>query len=387
MNYENDSRVVMTLDGGGTNFHFSATRGNRPVNGDFILPSNAANLDRCLATIVEGFTRIKSEVPTPPVAISFAFPGPADYPSGIIGDLPNLPGFRGGVALGPMLEDKFGIPVFINNDGDLFTYGEAIAGLLPHVNGLLEKAGSPKRFNNLFGVTLGTGFGGGIVHNGELFTGDNSIAGEVWLLRNKHLPQANAEEGASIRGVRRMFARAAGLTGEITLDPKAIFEIGQGTRPGNKAAAIEAFSHLGEIVGDAMAQALTLIDGLAVIGGGVSGAWPLFLPSLVNELNSTYYIGHMGNKTRRLTSVAFNLEDSKQLEEFLAGETREINVPGSERKVKYDPLQRTGIGITRLGTSQAVAIGAYAFALRRLDQQNHGVDQISLQPHRTLGVT
>ena len=36
-----------------------------------------------------------------PVAISFAFPGPADYEHGVIGDLPNFPAFCGGVALGP----------------------------------------------------------------------------------------------------------------------------------------------------------------------------------------------------------------------------------------------------------------------------------------------
>ena len=53
----------------------------------------------------------------PPVAISFAFPGPADYKRGIIGDLGNLPSLRGGIALGPMLEAEFGIPVFINNGG------------------------------------------------------------------------------------------------------------------------------------------------------------------------------------------------------------------------------------------------------------------------------
>ena len=35
--------------------------------------------------------------------------------------------------------------------------------------------------------------------------------------------------------------------------------------------------------------------------------------------------------------------------------------------MKYDPLQRVGVGISRLGTSEAVAIGAYAFALRKLD--------------------
>ena len=113
------------------------------------------------------------------MAISFAFPGPADYPAGIIGDLPNLPAFRGGVALGPMLEAKFGLPVFINNDGDLFAYGEATAGFLPWVNDQLAQAGSPRRFENLVGVTLGTGFGGGIVRRGELLTGDNSMAAEI----------------------------------------------------------------------------------------------------------------------------------------------------------------------------------------------------------------
>ena len=67
-----------------------------------------------------------------PVAISFAFPGPADYPNGIIGGyLPNFPSFREGVALGPFLEYKFGIPVFINNDGDLFAYGEGWAAHCP----------------------------------------------------------------------------------------------------------------------------------------------------------------------------------------------------------------------------------------------------------------
>lgn len=365
MNSGNDKRIVMTLDAGGTNFRFSAIRGNKPVTETVAMPSNGDNLDRCLANIVEGFTRVKKQCPTPPVAISFAFPGPADYPNGIIGDLGNLPGFRGGVALGPMLEEKFGIPVFINNDGDLFVYGEAIGGFLPYVNGLLEKAGSPKRYQNLFGVTLGTGFGGGIVRDGELFIGDNSMAGEVWLLRNKLNPQMNAEEGASIRAVGRVYAEKAGIPFDQAPEPKVIFDIGQGKQSGNKAAATEAFRRLGEVVGDAMGNALTLIDGLAVVGGGVSGAWPLFLPALVEELNSNY-TGPKGNQFRRLASAAFNLEDAAQLEKFLKGETREITVPGGKRKVKYDPLQRIGVGMSRLGTSEAVSIGAYAFALRKL---------------------
>lgn len=366
MSSNNDSRIVMTLDAGGTNFRFSAMRGNQAVTETVSMPSNGDDLGKCLTNIVEGFTRVKAKCPAPPAAISFAFPGPADYPAGIIGDLGNLPGFRGGIALGPMLADKFGIPTFINNDGDLFVYGEAIAGFLPHVNGLLEKAGSPKRYNNLFGVTMGTGFGGGIVRNGELFIGDNSMAGEVWLLRNKLNPTMNAEEGSCIRAVRRAYAEATGIPFEQSPDPKEIEAIAFGKTPGNRAAAVEAYRRMGEAAGDAMGNALTLIDGLAVIGGGVSKGFPLFLPALVAELNSNY-TGPKGNHFRRLASVAFNLEDPAQLEKFLKGETKEITVPGGTRKIKYDPLQRLGVGMSRLGTSEAVAIGACAFALRKLD--------------------
>ena len=367
MSLESDSRIVMTLDAGGTNFRFAAARGGKPVTETIALPSRGDHLEDCLANLIEGFTRVKALCPEPPVAISFAFPGPADYPAGIIGDLPNLPAFRGGIAIGPMLEEKFGIPVFINNDGDLFVYGEAISGFLPYVNGLLEKAGSPKRFRTLFGITLGTGFGGGIVRDGKLFTGDNSMAGEVWLLRNKLQPTMNAEEGACIRAVRRVYAERTGTPLAQVPEPKELFEIGNGTRPGDQAAAQAGFNHLGEVAGDAMGNALTLIDGLAVIGGGVSGAWPLFLPRLVAELNSNFTAPD-GSLFRRLSSAAFNLEDPAQLEVFLKGETRTIKVPGSDRTVAYDPLQRVGVGMSRLGTSEAVALGAYAFAISQLGE-------------------
>src|ERR1017187_4162492 len=92
-----DQRVVMTLDAGGTNFRFSAIRGSKAVVETVVMPSCPNNLYDCLLRLVEGFRRVKTECPEPPAAISFAFPGPADYPRGIIGDLGNLPCFRGGV--------------------------------------------------------------------------------------------------------------------------------------------------------------------------------------------------------------------------------------------------------------------------------------------------
>jgi len=364
MNTQTDSRIVMTLDAGGTNLKFSAMQSDRLLMDPVSMPTEADTLGKCLGNIVRGFEQVKSRLPAPPVAISFAFPGPADYPHGIIGDLPNLPAFRGGVALGPMLEDKFKIPVFINNDGDLFVYGEAISGFLPHVNRELEKAGSPKRYKNLFGITLGTGFGGGIVRSGDLFIGDNSAAGEAWLLRNKLDATLNAEEGCCIRAVRRVYGQMTGTPIDKVPEPKALYEIGKGTATGDRKAAVEAFRRLGEVAGDAIAQALTLVDGLCVIGGGVSGASQLFLQPLVDAVNDVY--PKPGGPLNRLCSRAFNFEDEAQRKQFLAGAKREITVPGSTRKVQYDPLSRVAIGMTRLGTSEAVSVGAYAFALSQL---------------------
>lgn len=367
MNIQNDRRTVLTLDAGGTNFVFGAMRGGEEVVEPLVLPSHGDDLAKCLATLLDGFSEVHGRLAEAPCAISFAFPGPADYPAGIIGDLQNLPAFRGGVALGPMLEERFRVPTFINNDGDLFAYGEAIAGLLPEVNRTLAEAGSPKRFRNLFGATFGTGFGGGLVHDGQLFLGDNAAAGEIWALRNKLDRAYTAEEGVSIRAIRRAYASRADLPLDLVPEPLEIFEIAQGHKHGDIGAARASFRRMGEVAGDALASVATLFDGLLVIGGGLAGAAPLFLPWLVGELNSCME-SPTGSPFPRLEVKAFNLEDPTERLEFLQAEVHQIPVPGTSRMVPYDPLKRIGVGITRLGTSRATAIGAYAFALAQLDK-------------------
>ncbi|MCX7986127.1 MAG: ROK family protein [Bacteroidales bacterium] len=366
MNYSQDNRIVMTLDAGGTNFVFSAIQGNEEIVDPIRMPSDADNLEKCLNNIVNGFAEVKNVLKNKPVAISFAFPGPADYANGIIGDLGNLPSFRGGVALGPMLEEKFNIPVFINNDGDLFAYGEAIAGFLPEINYRLLQAGSEKQYRNLLGITLGTGFGAGIVSNNELFLGDNGAAAEIWLMRNKLYPQCFAEEGASIRAVRRVYMQHSTHNHTEVLTPKDIYDIATGAKMGDRAAAIRAFSEMAEVVGDALANAITLIDGLIVIGGGLAGAASLFLPTLVDELNKTIF-SLEGHPVPRLEVKSFNLENDEEFQIFARGEVKQIKVPGTNRSITYDPMKRIGVGLSRLGTSKAIALGAYAFALRKLD--------------------
>lgn len=367
--YKNDSRTVITLDAGGTNFVFSAMRGCEFIVEPVTYPSNSDNLDRCLATMVRGFEEIISRLDSAPVAISFAFPGPADYRAGIIGGyLPNFPSFRDGVALGPFLRQRFGIPVFINNDGDLFAFGEANAGALPEINARIKAMGGKRHYRNLLGYTFGTGLGIGSVVNGELNLGNNSCV-ETFCLRHKHNPDIIAEEGASIRAIRREYGRLSGDTAH-ELTPYDIFLIAEDLREGDRDAAVKAFELFGEIAGDAFATAATLTDSLIVVGGGLTGAMKYIKPALIRELRSELHtVG--GEAVRRVQTEVFDLDDENEFARFVAGASRPLAVYGTDTYVDYDPMKRTGVIVSKLGASKAISVGAYVYALSEIDKSEH----------------
>jgi len=148
---------------------------------------------------------------------------------------------------------------------------------------------------------------------------------------------------------------------------KEIFEIGTGTLHGDKQAAIKAYDQMGEILGDAVASVVTLIDGLVVIGGGLAGASPLFMDRMIAEMNNSY-TSLSGEKVNRLASKVYNLENEKARDLFLKGSEKEINIPGNLGVLKYDPIARVGVGISKIGTSKAISLGAYAYALKQLDR-------------------
>jgi glucokinase len=331
----------------------------------FTLPSLGEELEPCLDQITAGFQEMQNRNGRQAAAISIAFPGPADYARGIIGDCNNLPAFRDGVALGPMLEHHFDLPVFIRNDGDLFAYGEALAGMLPEINQALEESGSTLRYRNLLGITLGTGLGGGIVTQGVLHAGDNSAGAEIWALRSKLHRDSPVEEDVSIRALRRVYAEIARMSPEEAPEPADLAAIARHKQKGHSAAARESFRRFGEALGDAIANAITLVDGLVVIGGGISAAHDLFMPALMQELNAQYQ-PREGARTPRTVLRAFNLEDETDRRSLLAHKTRDIAVPQSNKTVTYDPMKRTGVGISKLGTGRAVAIGAHEVALTEL---------------------
>jgi glucokinase len=182
-------------------------------------------------------------------------------------------------------------------------------------------------------------------------------------MRNYLNNEVFAEEGVSIRAVLRIYQQYT--NSKVDLTPKEIYDIADGVIPGDKNAAIKAFETLGIVVGDALANAVTLTDSIIVIGGGLANAWKFFAPAMFKHLNGSI-LSLKGDSVDRLEMKAFNLEDDCERLTFIKGSTSKIKVPFSNKLVTYDPMKRIGVGLSRLGTSQAVSVGAYAYALSKL---------------------
>ena len=101
-------------------------------------------------------------------AIGNGVPSVVDTAKGKVYNVANIPSWVE-VHLKDILEERFDIPVFINNDSNCFTLGES-------------RFGAGKEYKDMVGVTLGTGVGSGIMIGGHLYEGRNAGAGEIGCL-------------------------------------------------------------------------------------------------------------------------------------------------------------------------------------------------------------
>jgi glucokinase len=66
-----------------------------------------------------------------------------------------------------------------------------------------------------------------------------------------------------------------------------------------------------------------------------------------------------------LVQKIFNLDDPEEAKAFYKDYSKVIKVPGADRTVTYDPVPRLALATSRIGASEAIALGAYAFALNQ----------------------
>jgi glucokinase len=200
-------------------------------------------------------------------AVGVGIPSTVDWATGTARSSVNVP--LHGVPLRQLLADRLGLPVFVDNDGNVAALAEAY-------DDDLRLIADP-----LVMMTIGTGVGGGIVLGGRTFRGATGAAPELGHI----IVAADLRDGAPPAGAR--FPHPDSL--EHWSSGRALDRLGEERGIGDgqavvaaaKAgdeAAIECLRIVGERVGVGVANVINLFDPeLVVIGGGVSQAGELLL--------------------------------------------------------------------------------------------------------------
>lgn len=193
-----------------------------------------------------------------PVVLGLGTPGTVDQQKGTVaGALPNMPGW-GGTNVVAALSNELDLPCFADNDANVMTLAEALCG-------------AGRGFDPVFGITLGTGIGGGLVENGRIYRGAGS-AGEIG--HTAVIPDGDPCQCGQ-RGCLELYAAASSLTErylEATgcrVTPSSVLDR---WKEGDKAAD-DAVSNLAHWLGIGVGNALNLLHpACLVLGGGLMEA-------------------------------------------------------------------------------------------------------------------
>lgn len=251
-----DTDAILCIDLGGTNIRVGKVRGGS-VEGHQArrIPSDAEE-EQVLEAIFRAIdTTIDEEI----TAIGCGVPSVVDIETGIVHAVENIPSWRE-VPLKARLEERFGLPVRINNDANLFALGEL-------------HFGRGRGVRNMVGMTLGTGLGTGVIIDGRLYCGANCGAGEIGSIPYREGALENYCSG-------EFFEREAGATGEV---------IFARARQGDEKA-LQLFAAYGYELGQAVMTVLYAYDPeLVVFGGSVSQGFSLFEGGLRERLRDFEY--------------------------------------------------------------------------------------------------
>jgi len=246
-----DSNAILGIDLGGTNIRLGKVCDGRVVRHHSQRISSKAAEEVILS---EMYQAIEEVLDTEVVAIGCGVPSVVDLETGVVYAVENLPAWKA-TPLKQKLEERYGLPVLVNNDANLFALGEL-------------HFGKGQGARNMVGMTLGTGLGVGVIIDGHLYCGANCGAGEIGSI-----PYREGALETYCSG--EFFQRAVGESGD------AIFERAQ---QGDEEA-LELFDAFGYELGQAVMTALYAYDpDLIVFGGSVSEGYSLFEAGLRRRL-------------------------------------------------------------------------------------------------------
>ncbi len=178
--------------------------------------------------------------------IGVGVPGLVNRDWGIVYDVLNIPNWKE-IPLKSLLEEKFPVPVYIDNDANCFAMGE-------------YRFGSHAGHDDFVGITLGTGMGSGIIKNGILLPDAHGCSGEFGTMPYLDGIYENYTSGM-------YFKIKYGKNGE---------EVAQKARDG-EPWAMQAYREMGSHLGKAIQNIIMSVDPpLIIIGGSVAHASHLF---------------------------------------------------------------------------------------------------------------
>ncbi len=192
-------------------------------------------------------------------AIGIGSPGIIDTEKGIISEINNIPSFKG-IPLKQILEEKYKIPVIIDNDANCFALGN-------------KYFGKAKPYQNIVALILGTGLGAGVIINNKLYHGNSGNAGEFGSITFK---DHNIEHYCS----GQYFQKEFNISGE---------ELFKKAEEKDKKA-LKIFNKFGYNLGKALSMIVNSIDPeIIILGGSVSKAYKFFKKSMIESLKKSIF--------------------------------------------------------------------------------------------------
>jgi glucokinase len=189
-------------------------------------------------------------------AIGIGVPSVVDIDEGIVYDVVYIPSWKE-VHLKKILEQRYSIPVYVNNDANCFVLGEYYFG-------------KGKGYNSVIGATFGTGLGAGVIINNKLFSGANCGAGEFGIC--DYLDK-----------VYEYYCSGSFFKNVYNLDGEMVFNK---AKEGDKKS-LELYKELGVHIGNAIKLIMYTYDPqLIILGGSVSNAYSLFQETMWQRINT-----------------------------------------------------------------------------------------------------
>jgi glucokinase len=210
-------------------------------------------------------------------AVGVGAPGVILVEKGIVVKSPNFPDWNN-LPLKDELESVLSLPVTIENDANAAALGE-------------QWRGAGRGIGSMILLTLGTGVGGGIVLDKQIWHGADGMAGEIGHMTiipdGRQCGCGNTgclEMYASARGIVQSY-RDAGGASETAMQPEITsVQVYQEASDGN-ARAVKVMRDMGRILGIGIANLINIFNPeMVVIGGGVKEAWPLFIDTARAEI-------------------------------------------------------------------------------------------------------